>query len=297
MGNDTQDKKNIDRLVVEDFGREWRAFNQSEIADEALLRAFNQYFDIFPFEKISQNSIGFDMGCGSGRWAKLIAPRVGRLNCIDPSEMALAEAKNKLRDFQNCHFECAPVGDVALPQGSQDFGYCLGVLHHTPDTLAGIKSCVEKLKPGAPFLLYLYYRFDNKPVWYRLIWSLSDILWRIVSVMPFRLKFLVCQVIAHAIYWPLSRAALISEKLGFNVDNFPLSDYRTKPVYFLKTDALDRFGTRLEKRFTRAEITQMLHQAKLVDIKFSNSAPFWVAVGIKEPLSESPTGGGTAGVN
>ena len=29
--------------------------------------------------------MGFDMDCGSGRWAKLMAPRVGHLDCIDPS--------------------------------------------------------------------------------------------------------------------------------------------------------------------------------------------------------------------
>ena len=221
------------------------------------------------------------MGCGSGRWAKLIAPRVGTLNCIDPSELALAEAKNKLRSFQNCTFECASVAAASLPQESQDFGYCLGVLHHIPDTLAGIKSCSEKLKPGAPFLLYLYYRFDNKPIWYRLIWAMSDILRQLVSKMPFRLKHFTSQLIAFTIYWPLSRMALAFEKAGMNVTNFPLSDYRTKPFYFLKTDALDRFGTRLEKRFTKSEITQMLTEAGFLNIKFSDSAPFWVAVGIK----------------
>ena len=24
------------------------------------------------------------MGCGSGRWAKIIAPQIKKLNCIDP---------------------------------------------------------------------------------------------------------------------------------------------------------------------------------------------------------------------
>jgi len=276
-----RNKNNMDRQVVEDFGREWQTFNQDEIADEALVRAFNQYFDIFPFEKINPLSVGFDMGCGSGRWAKLIAPRVGRLNCIDPSELALAEAKNKLRTFSNCYFECSSVAGASLPRESQDFGYCLGVLHHVPDTLAGIKSCFEKLKRGAPFLLYLYYRFDNKPAWYRLIWALSDVLRQGVSRMPFRIKHLTSQMIAFTIYWPLSRMALTFEKAGFNVTNFPLSDYRKKPFYFLKTDALDRFGTRLEKRFTKKEITQMLGEAGFVDIKFSESMPYWVAVGIR----------------
>ena len=49
----------------------------------------------------------------------------------------------------------------------------------------------------------------------------------------------------------------------------------------MRTDALDRFGTRLEQRFTRDEIKQMMHNAGLENIKFSDSKPFWVAVGFK----------------
>ena len=89
-----KEKTNVDPRVVKDFGKEWEAFNQQLLKGKDLQLAFNQYFCIFPFEKINSNSEGFDMGCGSGRWAKLIAPRVGKLNCIDPSSLALQQAKN-----------------------------------------------------------------------------------------------------------------------------------------------------------------------------------------------------------
>jgi len=50
----------------------------------------------------------------------------------------------------------------------------------------------------------------------------------------------------------------------------------------MRTDALDRFGTRLEQRFTRVQIEKMLEQAGLVDITFSDIAPYWCALGIKK---------------
>ena len=62
---------------------------------------------------------------------------------------------------------------MPLAPGSMDFGYSLGVLHHVPDTLAGIKACAKALKPGAPFLVYLYYAFDNRPAWFR-CWTKPD---------------------------------------------------------------------------------------------------------------------------
>ena len=49
----------------------------------------------------------------------------------------------------------------------------------------------------------------------------------------------------------------------------------------MKTDALDRFGTKLEKRFTKMEISEMMKEADLKNIKFSDKFPFWVAVGEK----------------
>ena len=39
-----------------------------------------------------------------------------------------------------------------------------------------LKECIKKLKKNAPFLLYLYYRFDNKPLWYKILWTTLDIL-------------------------------------------------------------------------------------------------------------------------
>jgi ubiquinone/menaquinone biosynthesis C-methylase UbiE len=272
---------NVDPRVVEDFGREWETFNHKKLDVQGLQNAFDQYFNIFPFDKINSNSVGFDMGCGTGRWAQVIAPKVQKLNCIDPSELALSQAKINLNQFSNCEFECSSVSDSELPKNSQDFGYCLGVLHHIPNTLDGIKACAEKLKVGAPFLLYLYYRFDNKPIWFKWVWQCSDILRRFICKLPFPLKLFISQLIAIFVYYPLSRTALLLEKLSFDILNFPLSDYRDKPFYFLRTDALDRFGTKLEKRFTKYEIKEMMLEAGFTKISFSRKTPFWVAVGIK----------------
>ena len=45
---------------------------------------------------------------------------------------------------------------MKIKENSMDFGYSLGVLHHIPDTKEALQKCVSKLKPGAPFLVYLY---------------------------------------------------------------------------------------------------------------------------------------------
>ena len=129
--------------VINDFGKEWEAYNQKKLSNKELYELFNNYFYIFPFDKIDKDSIGFDMGCGSGRWARLIAPRVKILTCIEPSEKAINEAKNNLSAFNNCEFFNCDVHTNPLKDNSQDFGYCLGVLHHIENSFInyGSVSC------------------------------------------------------------------------------------------------------------------------------------------------------------
>ena len=277
--------KNQDKNTVDGFGDEWSRFDQSDLPQAEQQLLFDEYFSVFPWKHISKESTGFDLGCGTGRWAKSVAPKVKKLICIDPSS-ALDIAKKNLSNFDNCVFDSATVDEMPMQDNSMDFGYSLGVLHHVPDTALGIKQCVKKLKIGAPLLLYLYYRFDNRPWWFRLIWFVTDLLRRIVSKMPYKLRYFSSQIISIIVYFPLARFALFLEKLNFNVSNFPLSSYKNLSFYTMRTDALDRFGTRLEQRFTRKEIKNMMQNAGLENIEFSNSKPFWVAVGYKSSKIE-----------
>lgn len=273
--------ENIDEQVVAGFGDEWSRFDQSTLSEDELQKMFDNYFNIFPWEKIKADAEGFDLGCGSGRWAKLVAPRVGKFHLIDASSEALEVAKRNMQNASNCQFHLAGVEKMPLTDESCDFGYSLGVLHHIPDTEAGLQTCVSKLKSGAPFLLYLYYRFDNRPAWFRMIWKISDVIRRFVSRMPHSIRFVISQIFAALVYFPLARFALILEKLGLNVEKVPLSQYRHNSFYTMRTDALDRFGTRLERRFTKQEMREMMKRVGLENITFSETS-FWTAVGFKK---------------
>ena len=274
-------KKNIDKKVVQEFGNEWTEYNQSNLSEDELNSIFFEYFQIFPWENLPTNPIGFDLGCGSGRWAKCVSPRVGHLHCIDPSD-AITVAEKNLENSQNCTFHQKSVDELPFEDNSMDFGYSLGVLHHIPDTLDGMKKCTSKLKKGAPFLVYLYYAFDNQPFWYRLVWKVSDFIRKIISKLPFKLKLIITNIIALLVYFPLATISKFLKKIGMKIHSFPLSNYYNKSFYTMRTDALDRFGTQLELRYTKKEITIMMEKSELKDIVFSDSNPFWCAVGIKK---------------
>jgi len=272
---------NIDEATVLGFGEEWASFTQEELDPAEQQKLFDQYFSVFPFDELPDDAEGFDLGCGSGRWAELAARRVGRLHCIDPAAKALAVARRRLKDVANVSFHECGVDDIPLGEASQDFGYSIGVLHHIPDTEAALAACIGKLKPGAPFLTYIYYAFDNRPGWFRVLWKVSELGRGAISRLPFGARKAATTAIAAAVYWPLARGVSLLEKAGVKVDNLPLAEYRYRSFYSMRTDSLDRFGTRLEQRFSRAEIEAMMRRCGLADIRFREGPPFWVACGRK----------------
>jgi SAM-dependent methyltransferase len=272
---------NVDEATVESFGDEWSRFDQSALGDDELERMFSEYFLIFPWDRIPEVARGADIGCGTGRWARLVAGRVAELHCVDASAGALAVARHSLSARSNVVFHNATIDALPFPNDSLDFAYCLGVLHHLPDPRAGLEACVRTLKPGAPFLVYLYYAFDNRSFWYRWLWRLSDGARRGIARLKPGPKALLCDVIALLVYWPLARAARLLEALGLESRSFPLAMYGRRSFYSMRTDARDRFGTPVEKRFTRSELVEMMKEAGLADVLSSNSPPYWCAVGFK----------------
>jgi len=271
-------KENVDWDVVTDFGTEWEEFQFDSYDLDILKETWNQYFDIFPWEDIPENAEGFDMGCGSGRWAQFVISKVGRLNCIDPSS-AIHVAESNLNKYDNAFFFKETVEECSLENESQDFGYSLGVLHHIPDTQKAIKDCAIKLKKGAPFLLYLYYDFEDKPALFKFIWKLTNLLrLKVISKLPPKTKKVICGFIAISIYFPFAKFSKLLEILGFNVENIPLSDYRNKSFYIMNNDSLDRFGTKLEQRFSKKDITNMLVDAGFDKVKFSDNTPYWTCI-------------------
>src|SRR3954452_10790735 len=109
-----RDQRNLDPVTIDGFGAEWSAFDQSALTGAEYRDFFNSYFAIFPFDMLARDCEGFDLGCGSGRWAAGVADRVGILHCIDPSPEALAVAQRQLASRENVEFHCAAADSIPL---------------------------------------------------------------------------------------------------------------------------------------------------------------------------------------
>lgn len=272
---------NRDDAVVADFGDEWARFDQSALDSDERDRIATAYFQHVPWDSLPPNPIAVDIGCGSGRWAAWLAPRVGRLVGIDASPAAAVVARKALTEHAHAGVVIGSIGALPLQDATADLVYSLGVLHHVPDTAAAVRDCARLLRPGGVLYVYVYYSMENQPAWYRALWRASDLTRRAISSSPLPIKNAVCDVIAVTVYWPLSRSARLAARLG--IRSWPLAAYARLSLYSLRTDARDRFGTRLEQRFSRADVAQMLTDAGLVDVSVPETFPFWIGLG-RRPL-------------
>ena len=271
---------NLDERTVNSFGEEWNKFSGFDEKD--LKVTGDQYFDIVGDSVLNKEVEALDVGCGSGRWSRYLSSRVKSIEAIDPSNAILSAAKFNA-DIENIRWTQASADNIPFDDDSFDFVFSLGVLHHIPDTQQALNDAVKKLKGGGYFLLYLYYALENRSGFYRGLFWISNLFRRFIAMLPGGLKRLVCDIIALIIYLPLVSISRFVKFIfkGELYKKIPLSYYSDKSFYIMRNDSLDRFGTPLEKRFTKTEIKNMMEQSGLGEIVFSDHEPYWHALGKK----------------
>ncbi len=106
-----------------------------------------------------------DAGCGTGSGTDYLIhlnPEA-EVVAIDLSEKALAVAKERCErsgSWANHEppvtFEAMPLQQASELPGEFDLINCVGVLHHLPDPIAGIKAIASKLAPGGLLHIFVY---------------------------------------------------------------------------------------------------------------------------------------------
>ncbi len=273
--------KNIDQKVVDEFGNEWLKFYEHD--DDLVKKGGDEYFDILTKQIVNSNTYALDIGCGTGRWTKYLAGKVGFIEAVDPSN-AIFAADRLLGKIENVRLSKASIETIPFSDETFDFVMSIGVLHHIPNTRQALIDCVKKVKKGGYFFVYLYYNLDRRGPLYKALFHSSDLIRKAVSRLPGKIKHFVCDVLAIIFYMPFILIGRFVNFLGFKdlAKRMPLHGYQNRSFFMIRNDTLDRFGTRLEQRFSRKQVIEMMEAAGLVDIIISPGIPFYHAVGKKK---------------
>ena len=263
---------------MDEFGEEWLKFN--DFTDKLIKEAAEEYFDIIDETIVNEETYVLDIGCGTGRWTKYLSSKAGFIEAVDPSN-AIFAADKLLREVENVRLTKASVDTLPFPDETFDFAMSIGVLHHIPDTQQAMNDCVKKVKKGGYFYVYLYYNLDKRGFLFKMLFKLTDVIRSVVSKFPGRLKKIICDILAVIIYMPLVLWVRFLVFIGLRrlAKQMPLSAYNNKSFFIIRNDALDRFGTRLEQRFSEKEVEKMMQNCGLTNILISPGVPYYHAVG------------------
>lgn len=271
---------NIDNDVVKSFGDEWLKFH--DFSDEIINDIAKEYFDIVDDSKVNRNTYMLDAGCGTGRWTRFLSRKAGFIEAVDPSN-AIFAADKLLGDIENVRLTKASIETLPFADETFDFVMSIGVLHHIPNTQKAMQDCVKKVKRGGYFYCYLYHNLETRGWWFKTLYWLSNQLRKVVCRLPAGIKRFVCDILAIVIYMPLVLWVRFLVLIGLRkiAVKMPLSAYNNKSFFVIRNDALDKFGTRLEQRFSKKQVEEMMRKCGLEDIVISPLTPFYHATGRK----------------
>jgi SAM-dependent methyltransferase len=272
--------KNIDAEVVQSFGDEWLKFH--DFSDKIIAECAAEYFDILNEKIVNKNTYMLDIGCGTGRWTKFLTQKAGFIEAIDPSN-AIYAADNLLGKIENVRLTKASTETIPFADETFDFAMSIGVLHHIPDTQQAMKDCVKKIKKGGYFYCYLYHNLETRGWWFKTLYNASNLIRYPVCRLPKGIKRIVCDILAIVIYMPFVLWVRFLVLIGLRrvAIKMPLSAYNNKSFFIIRNDALDKFGTRLEQRFSKKQVQEMMGNCGLSEIVISPMTPFYHSIGKK----------------
>jgi 2-polyprenyl-3-methyl-5-hydroxy-6-metoxy-1,4-benzoquinol methylase/uncharacterized protein YbaR (Trm112 family) len=166
------------------FGFQWKIHARTQLDDATSHRseqAFRQRTGFRPEDLAGK--LVLDVGCGMGRFAEVATRWGANVVGIDLSLASEVAAKN-LADRSATIFQ-ADVFQLPFAEGSFDFIYSIGVLHHTPSCEQAVKVLPRLLKPGGRLAVWLYSSYNP---WYRM----SDVYRKVTRHMPQKMLYNLC---------------------------------------------------------------------------------------------------------
>ena len=241
------------------FGYQHTTF-ASPVAQNVLV--WERYFSDVPFDRLG-NGVGLDAGCGNGRFAAFLAPRLQALVALDGS-VAVAAAARNLRPFSNVAVIRGDLRSPPLQPHAFDFICCIGVLHHFIDPEQGLTALARLLVPGGLLLTFVYSR-PSKGTVRSFVVGGTAALRRVTVPLPRAMIRALSSVIAPFLYAALVVPGRVAERLGLSrVERLPLSMYRRLPLRTLRESIFDVLSAPLERRYTWPEIEPWFVRAGLL---------------------------------
>jgi SAM-dependent methyltransferase len=241
------------------FARNWDEYNYVILDNEKLNdELFRDW--IAPLDPASmRGKLVLEPGCGMGRWLRVAAAYAPRMLIgVDYSTVAYTAGRN-VRDLPNVHVIRADILRMPLKPVFQ-IGYCLGVVHHTPEPERTFNAVVEALAPDGVLTVWVYGAESNG--WIRRF--VTPLRTHVTSKLPHRVLLILSMLLTVPLYLaaglasvlplPYRRYLLHLRRYPFRYMSHIVYDHLVPEIaHYLPRAELERWGA---QQGLRAELSE-----------------------------------------
>lgn len=122
---------------------------------------------LFPYERYRGRRV-LEVGCGQGAMASLWAERGAQLTAVDLNPDAIAATRQRFSQRElTGDIRQVDARELPFADGTFDYAYSWGVLHHSPDLGRSVGQLMRVLRRGGEFGVMLYHR-RSLLYWYQI---------------------------------------------------------------------------------------------------------------------------------
>jgi SAM-dependent methyltransferase len=226
-----------------------------------------------------------EFGSGAGRFVDTVSRRGAKLVVGLDATDAVDAAQDNLADRENILFVQGDIFCSPFRNACFDFGYSIGVLHHTPDPEESFRILTKVIKAPGNIGLSLYdislYARPNrnslKVATIELFWALN--MWRcemfrsVTTRLPGNVFLTYCKTVVPALHF-LNKIPV----LRYLRYLLPSTCYRHLPVIWSMVDTHDTYATKIVHQYRGKDVFQWFLREGMSNIVLRNSRAGWVSI-------------------
>ena len=268
----------LDQDYCANFGfqwQQWRSLQIDRLSGHSM--SADRFFSDSEWPPSSlEGKVVLDAGCGAGRFADVAATHGATVIAVDLSDAIDACRETTLVHGERVHCVQASLLNLPLRPTVLDAVYCMGVIQHTPDPRAIVRSLPAHLKPGGK----LAYNFYEEGIWRRLQ-VIKYTLRLITPHLSVSMTLALSQFLV-GLFFPLTQRIAKIPKVRIINHFIPIASVhdaqlsREDQRSWTLLDTLDWYGARYEKRQCHEDVAAQLRDVGMVAVR-SRPGLAWAA--------------------